>query len=276
MHRPAGRVENLDLPDRLHLFSRDLSRQGDEIVQGSRRQAGVGVHLHPLPAQGVLHQELDNPAGREELRCRRDVLGPDLLLLFVEPVEDIRLLLLIEVLIDPADSLLLTPGCLQFRAIEQLNQSLELLRAGKEQACQVAGVEEHPDLLGEQPALVQQEMPVGHIPRAFAQSISGQAAGLAKPQVPGVLRLCQIEEKAPRILIALQGALDQTPPLHHLEGHQAVEMGESRLLDQPGHRIRAGQPCRLLIRQPRLQPAPGQEQLRHLPEDRDLLLFCEF
>ena len=81
------------------------------------------MHLHPLAAQGVLHQELDNPAGGEELRGCGNVLRPDLLLLLVESVEDVFLLIFIEVLVDPAYRLLLSPGLLQRRIIKHLQRA---------------------------------------------------------------------------------------------------------------------------------------------------------
>ena len=118
-------------------------------------------------------------------------------------------------------------------------------------------------------------MPVGHIPRSLAQRVLREAPGLVKPQVFSVLRLGQIEDEAPRILIALQSAFDQGAPLHHLQGHQTVEVSEGRVLDEPGHRIGAGEPGSHLIGQPLLQLAPGLEQLWHLSQGRDLLLFCE-
>ena len=43
-----------------------------------------------------------DPARREELGGGGDVLRPDLLLFAVEPLEDVGLLLLVEVLVDPA------------------------------------------------------------------------------------------------------------------------------------------------------------------------------
>ena len=123
MHATASGVEESDVFDAAHCALRSSFAiahvrrrcacpvQRHQVVQRLRpQQPRVRVHLHPQPAQRVLHQEAHDPVGGEELGRGGDVLAAELLLGVVEPVEDLSLLALVEELVEPADRLVRVPA----------------------------------------------------------------------------------------------------------------------------------------------------------------------
>ena len=178
------------------------------------------MHLQPQAAQGVVHQEADNPVRGEELRGRRNVLLANFLFLTVKSFKNLRFVFFNGVLIHPPDGLLGLPGRPQCRRIEQGEHFPQRAWAGHQPRGQAVGVEEHLEVLGYPGTLVKEKTAVGVVHPAL------------KVQGVSFILLCEKVLKPRGLGAPAQGLRQQATDLHHLEGHQAVKPGESCFFDQ--------------------------------------------
>ena len=205
------------------------------------------MHLYPQPAQGVLHQEAHDPVRGEELGSGRDVLRTELLLLPVEPLKNLGLFPFVEELVNPANGLIGAPGVGQVWLVEHLQKVIQRAGAGEEAAGEGVGVEEYPHLLGHLASLPEQEVAVGGV----------GVAPLVAGQIVGVVGVGQVELEGVGISTLVHRAPDQLAGLHHLEGHQPVEVGEGHFFDQLLHGLGAGQTSALFVVQELSQTVVG-------------------
>jgi hypothetical protein len=171
--------------------------------------------LEPLATEGVVHQELHHVAGGEELVAHRQlaaVAGAGLALLAHLPA----LFGGVEVLVDPADGLILAPQGLQVGGVEQVQEREQGGLPGEQQALGGVTVKQGREVQGKLVEDAEQVVAVG-------------VAGL--PQ--GVARHLAVELKALGLVAPGHRLQQQAPGLHHAQGRQSVQYREGLLPHHP-------------------------------------------
>ena len=136
-----------------------------------------------------------------------------------------------EILVDPADGLVLRPNLRPFlpqlgffgldaAAVQQVQHFIERLLPRIEPVGRIVGVEQHADFVGEQAAQPVQKMPIGDI----------LMAGIEQALFFGVVRQIElhavgVDAPADRLTELLPADVD-FPCLHHLVGAEPVQMRE--------------------------------------------------
>ena len=195
----------LGLLGRLHaIFKEDLLGPPDQIPAALIQSGLAFPHLVPDAPEGVVGEELDHIAGREELVTERELVGVarGLVLLARLIPEFLRG----EVLIDPADGLVLGPDTVEVLTIDEGKHLIEHALRRVDAVGRVVGVEEDADFLGERPTQPVEEVAVGHI----------LLAGTVEPLVVRVIH--QVEREPLGLHTAAHGLADETSSLHHLVG----------------------------------------------------------
>ena len=188
--------------------------------------------MPPQPAQGVVGQEGDDVARGVELVAEGQLVAvarragglAGLIAQFGRGEE----------LVDPADGLVLGPGRLQLRGVEEGQHLLQARLGRKQDRGGQGAVEEHAQGLAQ---VVEEKLQVEPVAAAGPESGRGvglPAHGLGRDETElleafGAIRLSH-------------GGLDQRPAgmLHQLKGSQTVEEGEGALADVALHRFLAG------------------------------------
>ena len=186
-------------------------------------------HLVPDATQRVVCQELDHVPGREKLVAEGQLIrvaGGLALLASLVPQFLGR-----EVLVDPADRLVLGPDPFQFLAVEQVDHLVQHPLWRVDPVRRVGGAEQHADLLRERAAQPVQEVSVCLL------------------LMPGVVTLLLIRvlgevEEEPLRLEPPADCFPKPLPahvnvthLHHLVGAEAVQVREGDLPDQLLNRL---------------------------------------
>ena len=135
-------------------------------------------HLVPDAAQRVVGQELDHVAGREELVAEGQFVGVARGLALLAGL--IPQFLGREVLVDPADGLVLRPDALQFLAVDQGEHVVEHPLRRIEPVGRVVGAEQDADLVGQQPAQPVEEVAVGDVLMARVEAVVSSSGWSAR------------------------------------------------------------------------------------------------
>ena len=138
----AGGIEDAQVSRVLLRPRREfLAGLADHVFASLRKRRVRAAHLVPDAAERVVGQELDDVAGREELVADRQfaAVARRLALLAHLP----PLVLAVEILVDPADRLVLAPHPLQIVAVERREQPVERGLARPKRRSRVATVEQH-------------------------------------------------------------------------------------------------------------------------------------
>ena len=101
-------------------------------------------HLVPGATQGVVGQELDHVAGREELVAYGELTAVARGVAF--STHFLPLILAIEVLVDPADGFVFGPYVGKFRLPEDIEHGRQGTSAWPQQCGRITTIEQHPDL----------------------------------------------------------------------------------------------------------------------------------
>ena len=107
----------------------------------------AAAHLPPGAPERVVDEELHDVARREELVAHGELTAVARRLALVAHL--LPLLAAVEVLVDPADRLVVVPDAGELLGVEDLEQLVERRSARPDQARRIAPVEEDPDLLAE-------------------------------------------------------------------------------------------------------------------------------
>ena len=141
---------------RLFAFGQEnLVGPPDQVLQAVGEAGAALAHLVPDAAERVVGQELDDVARREELVAHGELAAVARGRGFGAHLA--ALVLAVEVLVDPADGLVLLPDRGELGVVQDREEIGERLAPGPEQARGIAPVEEHADLAAE---LVEQALEV--------------------------------------------------------------------------------------------------------------------
>ena len=179
-------------------------------------------HLIPDAAQGIVGEELDDIAGREELVTNGEIstvagclrLGPHLSALFIA----------VEVLVHPANSFILLPDVGKLWRIEDGKEIEKCLASRPKKACRVTTIKENTHLTAN---LVEQALDVK--PVAVVRELHQSRC---KPD----------ELFEPRGLLPTRNALlYEAAPFEHLERHKPVQHSKGCLTPVFDHRFSLGE-----------------------------------
>ena len=146
---------------RLTLGQEDLARATDHVAALVLKRRVPLPHLVPDAAQRVVGQELDHVPGREELIAEGQFVGVAWCLALLAGL--IPKFLGREILVDPADGLVLRPDLRpSSSSLIRAEHVVEHPLRRVEPVRRIVGAEQNADLVGEPPAQPVEEMAVGN------------------------------------------------------------------------------------------------------------------
>ena len=192
------------------LGEKDLVRSSNHVTALFAELRASLPHLVPGAAQRIIGEELNDISGREELVADGQLAavargGGGV-------AHGAALVLAVEILVDPADRLVLAPDARQLRSVEDIQQVEQGLPARPEQRGRVAAVEQHLDL---GPQLVEQAFQVELIALVGEVGKAGGQAG-------------EFLEAAGLVPLG-DAVLDQATGFEHLERGEPVQERERGL-----------------------------------------------